>query len=144
MNDKTRQMAELHKSGWTLAAIGEKFGMTHQAVLWRLNGAGINCSRSVYKQIDRNRLASLYSDDRRKITDIADILEVSEWIIRAALQYYEIPKRRRLIEGGYAVDFLKGLQLHEAAAIKLRGTFTNHLYFTAKTDRDQNICQSTW
>ena len=134
MDDKTRQMAALYENGWTLEQVGVKFRTTRQAVWSRFRTAGIIARRrpSKYRQIDKERLIELYSNDRLQIDGIADVFSTNKWIIRAALKYHDIPKRRRLATGGYAVDFLKKLQLHEAAVIEIRGKVTNHLYFTSE------------
>ena len=133
MNDETKQMVELYKRGLNLREIGEHYGITRQAVYLRFKLAGIKYYRQfAYLKIDKNLLTKLYSDEKRTIADIAEIFSVNIELIEMALKKYEIPKRRSLTKGGYAVDFLSALKQGEEGVIKLRGKFTNHLHSSAK------------
>lgn len=126
-------MAELYNDGWTLESIGKKFGMTRQGVRSRFMTAGITRRHWLkYPHIDKEHLAKLYSDDKLPLSDIADIFSVSIYVIKLALEFHKIPRRKPLFLGGYAIDFLRRLKCGEAAKIELRTGNYTYLYPAAK------------
>ena len=111
MNDETQKMVELYERGLNLREIGEHYGITRQAVYLRFKKAGIAYQRRAADQkVEVKLLTKLYSDEKRSLAAIADLFSVTTRVIEKALKKYGIPQRRRLIEGGYAVDFFKESQ----------------------------------
>lgn len=108
----TRQMAKLYYNGMTLEEVGLKFGLTRQGVRHRFIIAGIT-RREKVKPVDKDVLEKLYNEDKLPISEIANRLSVGKTQIKNRLEAYQIPKRARIKNGGYIVDFLRSLAINE-------------------------------
>jgi hypothetical protein len=114
-------MAELYQSGKTLEEVGKEFGLTRQGVRERFIKAGIaRRSKDKFPDIDKTRLETLYLGNKLPVSDIADLFLVSEGVIMRALKFHQIPKRRRISNGGYIVNFLRSLKIGEKDTIEPR------------------------
>ncbi len=119
-NSRTREMAELYRSGLSLEEVGEKFGLTRQGVRYRFMQAGINRRRKPkLVTIDKDRLEKFYLEDKLPIDKIATIFNVNRIVINHGLEFYKIPKRSRINNGGYMVDSLRTLKLGETKEMEL-------------------------
>ena len=91
----TVEMADLYKQGWTLKQIGEKFGLTRQAIQQRLQKVGISRRNKglepKFDKIDKSNLQRLYSEGKN-LNYIAEYFSVSEWTIYEAIKFHKIPK----------------------------------------------------
>ena len=92
----TKEMADLYQQGWSLKQIGEKFGISRQAVQQRLQKIGIsrkdkNWGRKIDK-IDKTDLQRLYSEGKN-LYEIAEYFSTSASTIHWALKFHKIPKR---------------------------------------------------
>jgi predicted DNA-binding protein YlxM (UPF0122 family) len=89
-------MAALYQQGWSLKQIGEKFGLSKQAVHQRFQIIGISRKDRDYKRkfdkIDKSDFERLYSDGK-SLNDIAEYFSTSAWTIQRTLKFYKIPKR---------------------------------------------------
>lgn len=138
MKDDTEQltleMARLRRSGLTLDQIGEKYGMTKQAVAFRFKKMGIKPHRPKPETlIDKIRLKKLYLEDKLPLNKIAAELEVNHLIINAALKLYKVPKRRSSAKSGKYQDFLDKLEVGEKEKIVITGRSPHvRMYAAAK------------
>lgn len=118
----TLEMARLRRSGLTLEQIGEKYGMSKQAVDCRFKKMLVKPHRPKPETlIDKVRLKKLYLEDRLPLNQIAAELAVHQFIINAALRLYKIPKRRSLTKSGKYQDFLDKLEIGEKERIVITG-----------------------
>jgi predicted DNA-binding protein YlxM (UPF0122 family) len=132
-NSRTREMAELYRSGLSLEEVGEKFGLTRQGVRYRFMQAGINRRRKPkLVTIDKDRLEKFYLEEKLSIVKIASFFNVSKPFINHALEFYKIPKRSSINKGGYLVNSLRSLKIGEKKEIKIRSKGYGGIYTTAK------------
>ncbi len=130
---RTLEMAALYRSGLSLAAVGEKFGLTRQGVRHRFTQAGVvRRSKPKYTNIDKERLEKFYLEDKLPIDKIASFFSVSKPFINHALEFYKIPKRSPINKGGYLVNNLRKLKIGEKKEIKIRPKVYSGIYTTAK------------
>lgn len=130
---RTLEMATLYRSGLSLAAVGEKFGLTRQGVRHRFTQAGIaRRSKPKYINIDEDQLEKFYLEDKLPIDKIASFFNVSKTVIHHGLEFYKIPKRSRINNGGYRVDSLRKLKIGEKKEIEIRSRIYSGIYSTAK------------
>jgi predicted DNA-binding protein YlxM (UPF0122 family) len=128
----TAKMAKFYQNGLSLEAIGKQFGMTRQAVRERFIKAGIARRKNKYEQINKDRLETLYFKDKMPISEIADVFSVSPGIVRQALKFHKISRRKPLNSSGYKVDFLRSLGIGEKRVFEWRNNKRYiHLHDTA-------------
>jgi hypothetical protein len=129
----TENMIKLFQAGATLQAIGKEYGMTRQAVHYRLTKAGINTSQTKYERFDRTLLEKLYTEERLSLEKIAAIFSTYIDSILKALKFHKIPRRQNIKTGGFKVDFLRSLEIGEKGIFewKNRGKGA-HLHGAAK------------
>lgn len=132
--ETTRRLIELYETGLTLDQVGKEFGLTRQGVRYRLTAAGITPRRSKYRYLDKTLLKKHYLEDKLSIDKIAETLAVSRNVIKAALEYHNIPKQGRHLQGGYIIDFLKRLEVGGQATLRLHNCKTKYssVYDVAK------------
>lgn len=105
----------------TLQQIGERYGITKQAVSNRLASLKIirparlpKCSR-----IDKARLETLYTVNKLSVNKISDVLGTNARMIYLALEFYDIPRRTSIVRSrGKHLDLLKELNVQEKIEIK--------------------------
>jgi len=130
---KTLEMAALYRSGRSLEEVGEQFGLTRQGVRHRFMQAGINRrSKPKLINIDKDRLEKFYVEDKLPIGKIAALFNVSKIVINHGLEFYKIPKRSRINNGGYVVDSLRKLTIGETKEMEIRSKMYSWVYDTAK------------
>lgn len=110
---ETEKMARLYRKGWTMKRIAEHYGISTPAVWGRFERAGI-VRRSIakYKDIDQARLEALYRANI-PLVQIGATLSVGVKIVKAALDFYRIPKRKLLRPHRTPADFIKALEMAE-------------------------------
>lgn len=111
-------MADLYQQGWSLKQIGEKFGISRQAVQQRLQKIGISRrdkerGRKIDK-IDRADLQRLYSDGKN-LYEIAEYFSTSASTIHLALKFHKIPKRDK---PGKWVDIFRSMAKGESRVVE--------------------------
>lgn len=120
--EETKQMIELYRGGLTFKQIGERYGLTRQAVQQRLGYYGItiadrpkqNKVSSKVLAIDKARLEKLYSQ-KIPLDKILDELGIGIFVFYKALDFYGIPRRGWLLQtGGPVVDKMRGLAVGES------------------------------
>ena len=118
MKAATKEMAELYRKGFTLQQIGDKFGMTREAVRQRLQKAGVarrsNKIEPQIGKIDESELRRLY-ESGESLPEIGKHFAVSYRVIREALKFYEIPERHR--RGKWA-NLLRNLKIGESRIVE--------------------------
>lgn len=111
-------MAELYRDGFTLKQIGERFGLSKQAVDSRFKRLGIERRRLKRKyEVDKKTLEKLYLSDKLSLKKIAEKFGISYTTVERALKFYKIPKRRWAKKTGKYQEFLNGLEIGEKAVI---------------------------
>ncbi len=130
---RTLEMAAFYQNGMTLEEVGKKFGLTRQGVRHRFKQAGIaRRSKPKYINIDEDQLEKFYLEDKLPIDKIASFFNVSKTVIHHGLEFYKIPKRGRINNGGYRVDSLRKLKIGEKKEIEIRSRIYSGIYSTAK------------
>ena len=94
----TYEMVELYRQGVPQVRLAEIYGVSASSVSQRLKKMG--CLRAVQRldsivpAVDKNRLAALYTDERRSsYASIGAELEISVKALRLALKFQGVPKR---------------------------------------------------
>lgn len=110
-----QEMAELYERGMTLQEIGDRYGISRQRVQQRFKDTGFSHIERPPKftLIDTKRLETLYLRKRLSVAKIGEALKVKPRIIRQALEFHKIPKRRSLTSNGKYIDRLRELKIGE-------------------------------
>lgn len=100
MNSKkaeTLVMAELYRNGRTLKQIAARYGIAPESVGSRFSRLGADRPPRPSSTIafDKIRLNDLYTDQRRRLPDIARALNVSVAVVQKSLKLFGISKRKR-------------------------------------------------
>lgn len=118
-------MVELYRQGVPQKRLAEIYGVSPSAISQRLKRMGcvppFRRLASIVPAVDKNRLAALYTDERRSSYDsIAAELEISVKALRLALKFHGIPKRPTAYWGGRYLGRLRKLQFGETTDIIYR------------------------
>lgn len=118
---ETMEMAILYQEqDLTLREIGVLYGVSKQTISRRFSKLEITrpgrrspatlppCAR-----IDKDRLVDLYAARRLPVERIAKAFGVGESVIRRALRFHDIPKRRSIKLDGKHIDVIRRLKLGE-------------------------------
>lgn len=118
MKTTTEEMAELYRKGLSLQQIGERFGMTREAVRQRLQKAGVDRrSNKIEPQvgkIDESELRRLYGSGE-SLSEIGKHFAVSNRVIKEALKFYKIPERHRRGKWG---ELFRNLKVGESRIVE--------------------------
>ncbi len=110
----------MRRAGLTLQQIGERYGMSRQAVDDRFRRMKIKPQplESVQK-MNKEKLEHFYFEEKLPLVQIAAEFEVDVSIIRKALKRYKIPKRQHLKRPGKHQEFLDNMEIGGKAVIEV-------------------------
>lgn len=118
----TTEMLELYLDGMSPREISRLYGVTHSSVGERLKRSGCDSAsrrlREITSAVEKNRLESLYAEERLAISKIAAAFGVRVEVIGKALKFYQIPPRPTLTPGGGGRGALRRLRLGDTAEVR--------------------------
>jgi hypothetical protein len=135
----TNEWKLLYESGLSLNAIGDRYGVTKQAVHDRLKRAGVEIRSKKQAQalrfipIERDILDALYVEKRMSIAAVAERLGVSCDQVKRSMRTHGIKARRSGHWRKYTlIDTMKVGEAHDFPRPQSKGTWHANFYQAAK------------